>query len=153
MRQCRSRRRGDRLIEGRGKAGASWQIYCTVEASLHRGCTMSRLDLPINHIRPTIRRFPFVFVLVAACSTAAEHADQKAAPAAPAGQAAGSVPAESRADTSATNIVRALYVNRWASQSRRRMAKLVATADSTEINAFVIDMKDEFGLNYKTANP
>ncbi|HEY4131755.1 MAG TPA: putative glycoside hydrolase, partial [Gemmatimonadaceae bacterium] len=49
--------------------------------------------------------------------------------------------------------VRALYVNRWASQSKRRMAKLLAAADSTEINAFVIDMKDEFGLNYKTANP
>ena len=32
------------------------------------------------------------------------------------------------------------------------MTKLLATADSTEINAFVIDMKDEFGLNYKTAN-
>jgi hypothetical protein len=32
------------------------------------------------------------------------------------------------------------------------MAKLVAAADSTEINAFVIDMKDEFGLNYKTQN-
>jgi hypothetical protein len=50
-------------------------------------------------------------------------------------------------------IVRAFYVNRWASQSKRRMAKLVAEADSTEINAFVIDMKDEFGLNYKTQNP
>jgi hypothetical protein len=48
--------------------------------------------------------------------------------------------------------VRALYVNRWASQSRKRMAKLLATADATEINAFVIDMKDEFGLNYKTSN-
>jgi hypothetical protein len=32
------------------------------------------------------------------------------------------------------------------------MAKLVAAADSTEINALVIDMKDEFGLNYKTQN-
>jgi hypothetical protein len=49
--------------------------------------------------------------------------------------------------------VRALYVNRWASQSKKRMAKLIAAADSTEINALVIDMKDEFGLNYKTANP
>jgi hypothetical protein len=49
--------------------------------------------------------------------------------------------------------VRALYVNRWASQSKRRMAKLIGAADSTEINAFVIDMKDEFGLNYKTSNP
>ena len=33
------------------------------------------------------------------------------------------------------------------------MAKLIAAADSTEINAFVLDMKDEFGLNYKTQNP
>lgn len=52
-----------------------------------------------------------------------------------------------------TTPVRALYVNRWASQSKKRMAKLIAIADSTEINALVIDMKDEFGLNYKTANP
>ena len=49
--------------------------------------------------------------------------------------------------------VRALYVNRWATQSRRRMAKLIAAADETEINALVLDMKDEFGLNYKTENP
>lgn len=33
------------------------------------------------------------------------------------------------------------------------MAKLIAAADSTEINAFVVDMKDEFGLNYKSQNP
>ena len=33
------------------------------------------------------------------------------------------------------------------------MAKLVAAADATEINAFVIDMKDEFGLNFKSSNP
>ena len=33
------------------------------------------------------------------------------------------------------------------------MAKLIAAADSTEINAFVIDMKDEFGLNYRSQNP
>jgi hypothetical protein len=53
----------------------------------------------------------------------------------------------------APTIVRALYVNRWATQSRKRMAKLIATADQTEINAFVLDMKDEFGLNYKPSNP
>ncbi len=98
-----------------------------------------------------MRRLSFVFLLVAACSSAAEHADPKATPT---GQAAGTIPVETRvADTGTSRIVRALYVNRWASQSRRRMAKLVATADSTEINALVIDMKDEFGLNYKTANP
>src|SRR5678815_3776043 len=103
------------------------------------------------HRRPVMRRHSFLFAFLAACSTAAEHADQQAAPA---GQAAGTIPAESRvSDSAATKIVRALYVNRWAAQSRRRMAKLIATADSTEINAFVIDMKDEFGLNFKTSNP
>jgi hypothetical protein len=97
-----------------------------------------------------MRRFLFVLLSVVACGAAAEHADQQAVPV---GQAAGTIPAESRvADTGTSKIVRALYVNRWASQSRRRMAKLIATADSTEINAFVIDMKDEFGLNYKSAN-
>src|SRR5215831_13469020 len=50
------------------------------------------------------------------------------------------------AETSARRLdpipttVRALYVNRWATQSRRRMAKLVAAADETEINALVLDM-------------
>ena len=63
--------------------------------------------------------------------------------------AAGTVVADS---LPAPSAVRALYVNRWASQSRKRMAKLIATADSTEINALVIDMKDEFGLNYATKN-
>ncbi|HKT09969.1 MAG TPA: putative glycoside hydrolase, partial [Gemmatimonadaceae bacterium] len=52
-----------------------------------------------------------------------------------------------------STIVRALYVNRWASQSPRRMRQLIAIADSTEINALVIDMKDEFGLNYESQDP
>ncbi|HJR67785.1 MAG TPA: putative glycoside hydrolase [Gemmatimonadaceae bacterium] len=52
-----------------------------------------------------------------------------------------------RADTA---IVRGLYVLRWAAQSPARMKKLIAIADSTEINALVIDIKDEFGLNYKS---
>ena len=50
-------------------------------------------------------------------------------------------------------IVRALYVNRFAAQSTKRMRQLVQMADQTEINALVIDMKDEFGLNFKTSNP
>ena len=44
--------------------------------------------------------------------------------------------------------VRALYVNRWATQSHEKMRKLIAIADSTEINGFVLDLKDEFGLNF-----
>jgi len=51
-----------------------------------------------------------------------------------------------------TAIVRGLYVNRFAAQSSRRMKKLIAMADSTEINAFVLDMKDEFGLNYQSTD-
>jgi hypothetical protein len=49
-------------------------------------------------------------------------------------------------------VVRALYVNRFAAQSTKRMRQLIQIADETEINALVIDMKDEFGLNFKTSN-
>jgi hypothetical protein len=49
--------------------------------------------------------------------------------------------------------VRALYVNRFAAQSTKKLAKIVAFADSTEVNALVIDMKDEFGLNFHSATP
>ncbi len=47
---------------------------------------------------------------------------------------------------------RGLYVFRYAANPRR-MKHLIAIADSTEINAFVIDVKDEFGLNFKPADP
>jgi hypothetical protein len=50
-------------------------------------------------------------------------------------------------------VVRALYVNRSNAQSAKRMKRLIEIADQTEINALVIDMKDEFGLNYRPSNP
>jgi hypothetical protein len=49
--------------------------------------------------------------------------------------------------------IRALYVNRFAAQSPAKMRHLIAIADSTEINAFVIDIKDEFGLNWHSSDP
>ncbi len=49
--------------------------------------------------------------------------------------------------------IRGLYVNRFAAQSRKKMQHLIGIADSTEINAFVIDVKDEFGLNYNSSDP
>ena len=49
-------------------------------------------------------------------------------------------------------IVRALYVNRWKAQSSKEMRRMIQYADDTEINALVIDLKDEFGLNYTTSN-
>ena len=45
-------------------------------------------------------------------------------------------------------IVRGLYLNRWVTQSPGRMRTMISIADSTEINALVLDIKDEFGLNY-----
>ena len=83
-----------------------------------------------------MRRILFPIALALA-PVAGSHAQQAAPPASP----------------SQSPAIRALYVNRWASQSKRRMAKLLAEADETEINALVIDMKDEFGLNYKSENP
>lgn len=49
-------------------------------------------------------------------------------------------------------VIRGLYVNRFAAQSSRRMKWLMDVADSTEVNALVIDFKDEFGLNYRPSN-
>ncbi|HVS59231.1 MAG TPA: putative glycoside hydrolase [Gemmatimonadaceae bacterium] len=48
--------------------------------------------------------------------------------------------------------VRGLYVFRFA-VNPRRMKHLLAIADSTEINAFVIDVKDEFGLSFNPSDP
>jgi hypothetical protein len=42
--------------------------------------------------------------------------------------------------------VRALYLNAWAAGSRKRMQELIAVARRTEINAFVIDIKDASGF-------
>jgi hypothetical protein len=60
------------------------------------------------------------------------------------------VPAAAQSPT--PPVVRGIYVNRFAAQSPRKMRSLIALADSTEINAFVIDIKDEFGINYASTD-
>jgi hypothetical protein len=55
--------------------------------------------------------------------------------------------------TSDSTPIRGLYVNRFAAQSTKKMKKLIAIADSTEINALIIDVKDEFGLNWHSSDP
>lgn len=65
----------------------------------------------------------------AADSAAQAASDSTAAPAAPARMP--------RPDS-----VRALYVNAWAAGSRSRMADLIRIAETTEINALVIDIKE-----------
>ena len=48
--------------------------------------------------------------------------------------------------------VRGLYVFRFGANPRR-LKHLIGIADSTEINALIIDVKDEFGLNFDSSDP
>jgi hypothetical protein len=74
---------------------------------------------------------------VAGGSTAATSRDSSAASAA---TAAGTTAAGAR--VARPDSVRALYVNGWAAGSRPRMAELIRIADSTEINALIVDVKE-----------
>jgi hypothetical protein len=44
--------------------------------------------------------------------------------------------------------VKALYLNAWAAGSSRKLAKLIDLADKTEINTFVIDVKEGGEISY-----
>lgn len=84
--------------------------------------------------------------LIAACSARGAATDQTGYPAMAVVQhslGADTVPVSAEPPS-----VRGIYVNRFAAQSSKKMRSLIALADSTEINAFVIDIKDEFGINY-----
>ncbi len=50
--------------------------------------------------------------------------------------------------------VRGVYLNVWAAASAKKLAKLIDMADRTEVNAFVIDVKDATGyLSYGSTIP
>ncbi|HSM36054.1 MAG TPA: putative glycoside hydrolase [Longimicrobiales bacterium] len=50
--------------------------------------------------------------------------------------------------------VRGLYVSGWVAGSGRRLAELLELADTTEINAFVVDIKDATGfVSHRTSVP
>ncbi|HET9424131.1 MAG TPA: putative glycoside hydrolase [Gemmatimonadaceae bacterium] len=119
---------------------------------------------------PTLSAAVFGLVLLSACKEADGTTRQVASadtgvrntPAAdsakrqepPRATANASTPTVSSRDSAlrARTVVRALYANRYAAQSSKKMRHLIAIADSTEINAIVLDMKDEFGLNFRTSN-
>jgi hypothetical protein len=68
-------------------------------------------------------------------------------------QPAGTLSAEiRRLRTDASAPIRGLYINRFAAQSAKKMKRIIGIADSTEINALVIDIKDEFGLNFHSSD-
>ncbi len=91
---------------------------------------------------------------VAADSTAASVVGVRNANAQPAPASQSGLSAEvQKLRTDPSVPVRGLYVNRFAAQSTKKMRHLIGIADSTEINAFVIDVKDEFGLNYHSSDP
>lgn len=50
-------------------------------------------------------------------------------------------------------IMRGIYLNAYAAGSQKRLGTLMAMADSTEINAFVVDVKDEKGMRYRSELP
>lgn len=49
--------------------------------------------------------------------------------------------------------VRGLYLNAWAAGSTRKLDKLIAIANETEINAFVIDVKEGGEVSYPSNVP
>jgi hypothetical protein len=126
-----------------------WQIYCVLE---------SPMRLP--------RPFVIAALALAACGderadSARDSASVSALADSPAraGSTSGTTTSVSggqvapRRDTGDYPVIRALYLNRFAAQSSRKMNRMLAVADTTEINGFVIDIKDEFGLNYKSEKP
>ena len=58
--------------------------------------------------------------------------------------------APSPAPTDAPAQIRGLYLNAYAAGSQKRLAALLRLADETEINSFVVDVKDEKGMRYHT---
>jgi hypothetical protein len=99
---------------------------------------------------------PILLPLAAALTLAAacERTDGRARAASAAELAADSAAESARADSvrrwnerfggrvRRPDSVRALYVNGWAAGSRSRMRELIRIADETEINTFVVDIKE-----------
>ncbi|HET7275205.1 MAG TPA: putative glycoside hydrolase [Longimicrobiaceae bacterium] len=67
--------------------------------------------------------------------------------------AAEPAPAPPTPRESAPDIIRGLYINAYQAGSDRRLHQLMAIADTTEINTFVVDVKDERGIRYNTEIP
>jgi hypothetical protein len=65
----------------------------------------------------------------------------------------GTAPTATPARVPRPDSMRALYVNAWAAGSRSRMAELIRIADATEINSFIVDIKEsDTFLTYDSTN-
>jgi hypothetical protein len=50
-------------------------------------------------------------------------------------------------------VVRGLYLNAWAAGSSRKLQRLIEVANATEINTFVIDVKEGGQISYRSSVP
>ena len=106
--------------------------------------------------------------LLSACAESAEQADRSAAPGQTASrflpeQAAAQAPAQPAPEPpppeppatreTAPPIIRGIYVSAYAAGTPAHRERLLALADSTEINTFVVDVKDDDGIRYVSELP
>lgn len=61
--------------------------------------------------------------------------------------------AETTPRVESPEVIRGLYLNAYAAGSSSRLRNLIDIADRTEINTFVIDVKDENGVHYPSEIP
>ena len=62
-------------------------------------------------------------------------------------------PPPPRPRDAAPPVIRGIFVTAYAAGEPRRRAELLALTDSTELNAWVVDVKDEDGVRYRSELP
>ena len=111
--------------------------------------------MPIVPFRP-LMAVASLALLLAACGGEGGGGDKAGgggdSAAAAGNDSAGGAPKAAAAVPSPRNdappIIRGLYINAYKAGSGTHRKRLIEIADQTEINAFVVDMKDERGLHY-----
>ena len=107
----------------------------------------------LHHTRSLFLTLPLVAMLAACDRDGEAETTSQVAPADSVAVAtldtasAEPAPATSPRDE-APDQIRGIYLNAYAAGSPNRFPKLLAMADSTEINTFVVDVKDERGIHY-----
>jgi len=131
------------------------------------GATLIVLAAGAMFARPAPRAVPDPSATVDDSTTAALPpiaADSSpAAPPAAAGRPANALPAEQAFAFAAItdgvervrkpDVVKGLYLNAWAAGSTKKLAKLIDIANTTEVNSFVIDVKEGGEISYHSRIP
>lgn len=110
-------------------------------------------------VRPSERAAPAPAATDAA-ATGEAHDDAPLPPRVATGKLAGGPPAPEPlpAADPATRVarpaaMRGIYLNAWAAGSDRKLARLIDIANATEINTFVVDVKEAGEISYRSAVP